>query len=308
MMEPGGIGYNPAMRNLLSLLACCALLGSLGLAQARTQVIMLGSGSPNADPDRSGPAVAVVVNGTAYLVDCGPGVVRRAAAAARDGHPALRVIRITHVFITHLHSDHTLGYPDLILSPWVLGRKVPLEAYGPVGLQDMTTYILKAWSKDIAVRTTGLEHANTTGDHVVVHEIQPGVVYHDANVTVTAFLVHHGSWDEALGYRFQTADRSIVFSGDTSPVPAVAASCHGCDLLFHEVYNPSDASTPAWAAYLAAFHTSAAQLDQVARAAHPKLLVLYHELFGGRSEADLLKLVRQGYSGPVVSAHDLEVF
>src|SRR5712692_6771968 len=88
---------------------------------AHTQVVVLGTGTPLADPERSGPAVAVVVNGSAYLVDCGPGVVRRAAAAEKNGITALAVEKLKIVFITHLHSDHTLGYPDLIFSPWVLG-------------------------------------------------------------------------------------------------------------------------------------------------------------------------------------------
>lgn len=285
-------------------LAACALFASLALAQ--TRVVMLGTGTPNADPGRSGPAAAVVVSGQVYLVDCGVGVVRRAALAAGD-NPELKPVNLDRVFITHLHSDHTLGLPDLILSPWVLGRSQPLRLWGPAGLADMANAILQAWSKDIAVRTEGLEHANTTGDHVVVHEIVPGQVYHDANVTVTAFAVHHGSWDQAFGYRFQTADRVIVFSGDTTPLEATANACDGCDLLFHEVYNRKGIPT-AKLPYYAAFHTSAEQLGRLATQARPKLLVLYHQLFEGLPESDLLAQVRAGFAGPVVSARDLDVF
>lgn len=293
----------------MKLAAWLVLLASLALAQ--TRVVMLGSGTPVTDPDRSGPAEAVVVNGMAYLVDCGPGVVRRAALAARQGNdPALRVTAITHLFITHLHSDHTLGYPDLIFSPWVLGRKAPLQVWGPVGLEDMTRDILHAWSKDIAVRTQGLEHLNTTGDHVEVHEISPGEVYHDANVTVTAFLVHHGSWDQAFGFRFQTADRVIVFSGDTSPMESVAQACDGCDLLFHEVYNRRGVARrePGQLPYFASFHTSPRELGKIATAAHPKLLVLYHQVLEGLPESELLAQVQRAYAGPVVSAHDLDIY
>jgi ribonuclease BN (tRNA processing enzyme) len=124
---------------------------TVGLAQEKeashgvgTQVVILGTGTPLPDPDRSGPAVAVVVNGVAYLVDCGPGVVRRAAAAEKNGIKALAADKLKIVFITHLHSDHTLGYPDLIFSPWVLERAEPLEAYGPRGLKSMTAHIEKA--------------------------------------------------------------------------------------------------------------------------------------------------------------------
>lgn len=295
------------MPRSFSLAAAIAALCVASSALGQTRVVMLGTGTPNADPDRSGPAAAVVVNGAAYLVDCGAGVVRRAAAAAAAGNPELKVTQLTRVFITHLHSDHTLGYPDLILTPWVLGRTAPLHAYGPLGLQAMTNAILQAWSKDIAVRTQGLEHANTSGDQVIVHEILPGDVYRDANVTVSAFAVHHGSWDQAYGFRFKTADRTIVFSGDTTPVPATAAACDGCDLLFHEVYNRKGIPAGRLPYYLA-FHTSAEQLGKLATQAHPALLVLYHQLFEGLPESDLLAQVRAAYGGPVVSARDLDVF
>ena len=101
-------------------------------APGGTRVVLLGTGNPPADPDRSGPATAVVVNGTPYLVDFGAGVVRRAkSAVVEKGVAALDPVKLRVVFVTHLHSDHTVGYPDLILTPWVLGRRVPLEVYGP---------------------------------------------------------------------------------------------------------------------------------------------------------------------------------
>src|SRR5262249_36313350 len=121
---------------------------------SQTKVVMLGSGTPAIDPDRSGPAIAVVVNDTAYLVDVGPGVVRRAKAAALAHNiKALEPTRLRVVFVTHLHSDHTVGYPDLILTPWTVGRRVPLEVYGPQGLKSMTEHLLAAYQVDITTRT-----------------------------------------------------------------------------------------------------------------------------------------------------------
>jgi len=135
-----------------------------------TRVVLLGTGNPQPDPDRSGPATAVVVDGSAYLVDFGPGVVRRAAAAFRDkGVKALEPANLRVVFATHLHSDHTAGYPDLILTPWVMGRRSPLEVYGPEGIRSMTEHVLAAYKEDIRVRTEGLEHALSEG--VRVNEI-----------------------------------------------------------------------------------------------------------------------------------------
>src|SRR3990170_709406 len=105
---------------------------------ARTRIVLLGTGTPNATPDRWGPATAIVVGDTPYLVDAGVGVVRRAAAARAKGVEALRASNLRRLFVTHLHSDHTLGYPDVIFSGWTLERDVPLEAYGPPGLEAMT--------------------------------------------------------------------------------------------------------------------------------------------------------------------------
>jgi len=278
-----------------------------------TQLVMLGTGTPFPDPDRSGPSIAIVVNNTPYLVDCGPGVVRRASAALGKGGIRLAVQKLKTLFVTHLHSDHTLGYSDLIFTPWVLGRKDPLDAYGPAGLKAMTEHLLAAYSEDIAIRTDGLEHGNRTGYKVNVHEIKPGIVYKDENVTVKAFPVHHGSWKEAFGYRFETPDKVIVLSGDCAPSPSVIENCDGCDVLLHEVYSQLgyDKSPPDWREYITSFHTSTKELAELATKAKPKLLVLYHQMFfGGEKDTEegMLKEIRALYPGKVVSAHDLDVY
>lgn len=160
------------------LLAAMALMAAVGVGQvapaAKTQVVMLGTGTPYADPDRFGPATAIVVNGTPYLVDCGPGVVRRIAQAHKNGVEGLTPQRVGVLFLTHLHSDHTVGYPDIILSPAVIGRPGALEVYGPKGLNEMTGYILKAWQKDIDIRLHGLEEGNAKAYVVHPHEIEAG--------------------------------------------------------------------------------------------------------------------------------------
>ena len=141
---------------------------------------MLGTGTPGPDPDRSGPATAIVANATPYLVDFGPGVVRRAKAAVIEkGVKALEPINLRVAFATHLHSDHTVGYPDLILTPWVIGRRVPLEVYGPKGIKAMTQHILAAYDEDIKARTRpdGNQHGFPQGSWANAHEIATGVVY-----------------------------------------------------------------------------------------------------------------------------------
>src|SRR3989337_855503 len=136
---------------VLSLLV--ALPSIAACQSAGTRVVMLGTGTPNPDPERSGPAVAVVANGTAYLVDAGPGLVRRAAAAARSGDSALAAARLGILFLSHLHSDHTVGLPDLIHTGWVAGRAVPLRLFGPPGTTALARHLTEAYGAHIANRT-----------------------------------------------------------------------------------------------------------------------------------------------------------
>jgi ribonuclease BN (tRNA processing enzyme) len=268
------------------------------------QLILLGTGTPNADPERSGPSVAIVSNGAAYLVDFGPGVVRRAASAKIEPK------NLKIAFATHLHSDHTIGLPDLILSPWTLERAEPLQLYGPRGLRSMADHIEQAYREDIQIRLHGGEPSNKTGYRVVVHEIRGGEIYRDANVKVTAFRVSHGDWRDAFGYRFDAGGRSFVISGDTMPSEAVAQACNGCDVLVHEVYSESGFTRrpPEWQRYHVRYHTSSKQLGEIAARARPGVLVLYHQLYWGTSDEDLSKEVQRGYAGKVVSGRDLDVY
>ena len=268
-----------------------------------TRVVLLGTGTPNAESNRSGPSVAVLVNGNPYIVDFGPGVVRRASAAG------ISVQKLNRAFLTHLHSDHTAGYPDLIFTPWTLGRVEPLQVYGPPGTVKMTEHIVAAYEQDVSERLCGLEPANTTGYHVDAHEISPGIVYQDEHICVKAFPVVHGSWD-AFGFKIHTPDRVIVISGDTAPTETVIKESCGCDILIHEVYSVRGfrRRTPDWQKYHASVHTSTRELAEIAKKAQPKLLILYHQLFMGVTEDELLEEVREIYDGNVVSGNDLDVY
>ncbi len=281
-------------------------------AAGSAKVVLLGTGTPIADPDRSGPSTAVVVGNDSYIVDAGAGVVRRAVAAARKDHlPALQVRNLKRLFLTHLHSDHTIGLPDIILTPAVLHRNAPLEVWGPEGTQAMVDHILKAYREDIRLRVYGLEHGNWAAYHVIVHEIKPGVVYRDSNVTVTAFPVHHGSWPEALGYRFDARGRNIVISGDEAPpLDTIAHYCNGCDVMVHEVYSAKGLARtgPGDREYHTHFHTSGVELGEMAAKAQPKLLVLTHWLFFGQTTDEIVAEVKSHFSGKVAAGADLDVY
>src|ERR1700704_3052216 len=307
---------------LLLVLLCSGIAQAQTKTIGKTQIVLLGTGTPLPDPERSGPCTAIIVNGIPYLVDFGTGLVRRAAAARNKGVDALEPANLKTGFITHLHADHTIGFADIILTPWIMGRKEPLEVYGPAGTQKMADHLLKAYEVDVKNRTEGLEHSNATGYKVNVHEINPGVVYRDENVTVKAFDAHHGQLPQTFGFRFDTPDRTAVISGDASAQSDVLANCQGCDVLIHEVYTEASFALVSleWKKYRLAYHTSSKQLAEIANKAKPGLLILYHRANPGcdqartaecreaGSEEQLLKEIRESYKGNVVVGHDLDIY
>ena len=301
-----------------SLLIGCLLmpLGAAGetLDSETTQIVMLGTGTPNPFPDRSGPSIAIVVNDEPYLIDFGPGVVRQASAMSPEYGgtvKGLAVEKIKHAFLTHLHSDHTVGLPDLILTAWTVGRDSPLKLFGPEGSKHMADKVLEAYEEDIRYRLYSEQPANNEGWRVQTQEIrETGLVFEDDNVRVEAFRVPHGSWPEAWGYRFTTPDTVIVVSGDTAPSDVLKRYSQGADVLIHEVYSEEGFAKkePQWQKYHAKNHTSTTELGRLAAEVEPKLLILYHQLLWGSTHETLIDEVKSEFSGTVVSARDLDVF
>ncbi|MCD7834487.1 MAG: MBL fold metallo-hydrolase [Lachnospiraceae bacterium] len=288
------------------------------------KLVLLGTGTPNACPDASGPACAVIVGDQAYLVDFGPGVVRQASKAYFKGIDALRPDRLTVAFCTHLHTDHTAGYADLIFTPWVLERSEPLKVFGPKGIGHMTRHILSAYQDDIHFRIHGFEKANEVGYQVESTEICPGVVYRDERVTVEAFPVSHGTL-ESYGYKFTSGNKTIVISGDTAPLHLVAEQAADCDILLHETEYTAGiaARLPKWQQYHREVHTLSCDLARIAQKARPRLLVTTHRIYHmeiqdntrnlaaeieRRDEAILREIREAGYDGAVVNGKDLDIF
>ncbi len=288
-------------------------IGTCNLLNAQntdTKLVLLGTGSPFADPTKSGPSLAIVVNNTSYIVDCGPGVVRRAAEASKLGFPSLEAAQLKTLFITHLHSDHTIGLADIILTPAVLDRNAPIRIYGPVGSKKMTDDLMSAYKEDIAIRINGLEKGDAIAYQVYTNEIKEGQIYKDSNLTVTAFNVQHGQWDNAYGFVFQTKDKKIVISGDCTYSKNLIQYAKDCDILVHEVYSDAGLKkrTQRWQDYHSTFHTSTYQLADIANQVKPKLLVLNHQLTFGTSLQSLLDELKSKYKGVVVNGSDLDVF
>ena len=277
--------------------------------QARGCLLVLGSGMPVPDPERAGPAYAFVFGERVLLFDAGAGVMRRAAAAG------LPIDGFHRVFLTHLHSDHTLGVPDVLLTTWVMGRRTPMTVVGPPGTRTMVEHLLAAWSEDIRVRTTGLERGQPGGERAAVTETTGGVVYDSAGLTVTAVPVPHGEWAHAFAWVIATPDRRVVLSGDAAPGTALGEAARGADLLVHETY-PEIRLKPenrpggeAWPAYMRSVHTSDREVGALASAAGVRRVVLSHVVRMGGTDVELLAGVRRGgYRGPVTVARDLDVY
>ena len=293
-----------------SLMLASVLLLHTSAVNADMTVVLLGTGTPNPVPERAGAATAVIVNGKPWIIDAGPGVVRRISAAEKSGIKALVQPNLSRALLTHLHSDHTLGLPDLIYSPWTLERTEPLRVYGPKGTAQMVRHIQKAYSEDVTIRIEGAEPANTTGWQVNATDAEPGIIYKDDTLTIEAIAVCHGDWKEAYGFKFSHEGKSVVISGDTTYCPALEEAANGADILIHEVYDAEALAkrTEDWQAYHKAAHTSGPDLGKLASNANVKHLILHHQLVWGGSQEAVIKQIKQTYNGKLTWGEDLMVF
>lgn len=277
----------------------------------QTQVVVLGTSNPVPDAHRAGPSIAVIHKGEAYLFDIGGGAVQNAIRARyKYDIPSLYPSQICCVFITHLHSDHTLDYVELAFTLW-WRRREGLHAWGPVGLSDMTENMYEMMAADTAIRTSGINPVeNPDAYQIAVTEISAGVIFQKDDLTVEAFDVDHGEIKPAFGFRITTDDKSIVISGDTAYSEKILEMSRGVDLLFHEVISDSGLARTSefWQSYHKKHHTTAGDLGRLASEARPVLLVLYHGLFYGVPEQRIVDEVRSTYDGTVVLANDLDIF
>ena len=276
---------------------------------AETKVVVLGSGTPNPDPNRGGSAYAVLVNDQAYLVDFGPGIVRSASSLSPTWggkFEELEVKNLEYAFLTHIHSDHSAGLSDLILTPWVLGREKPLKLFGPFQLAKMAKNIQIAYEDDINYRINGSQPSNPEGYKTVFKANKEGIIFKDSNVTVQAFRVNHGELIDSYGYSFITDDKKIVFSGDTAFSDALIEEAKGADILIHEVFSEEGFQRKAedWKTYHKAHHTSSLEVGLIANMVKPRKLVLSHILFWGASKESILEDVKLNFKGETILAED----
>ncbi|GBD16018.1 Ribonuclease BN [bacterium HR26] len=267
------------------------------------RLLLLGTGSPRPTLERANTGQIVFAGEQPILVDCGAGVMRRLLESGLD--PA----RITLLFLTHLHSDHTLDYAEFILGSWAMGRG-ELAVYGPPGTERLhRLLLLESYADDIAYRVSlGRSPAGVLD--IAVHEcpLEPGAIYDDSKLRVRAVPVIHSA--PTLAFRFDYGGKALVISGDTAYCPALVELARGADVLVHDAcLAPALAlqPNPLWgdlAERLRHHHATPAEAARVAREGGVRILVLTHFLRGA-SEGPALEEARRGFDGEIILGRDL---
>lgn len=285
-----------------ALLLFMAFLLATAATAAPLEVLLLGTGYPRPDPERAGPSTVIVAGDRWFVVDAGRGATMRIAATDR------KYTNLRAVFLTHLHSDHTAGLPDLFDTSWQFGRKsVPLELYGPPGTKKLAGAMLEFFAEDIHLRRDLLEKHPAAGATIRTHIVREGVIYDDGEVKVTAFAVDHRPVRYAFGYRFESGGRTIVISGDTRPTENLVRYAKGADVLVLEAYLPEHfdkVDTPAVAARLKSYHTSAEEAGELATRAGVRTLVLTH-LIPGNADETFRERAGRRFKGEIIVGKDL---
>ena len=268
------------------------------------EVTLLGTGTPEPSMVRFGAGTLIQAGDQTLLFDVGRGAMQRL------GQLQVSYEDIDALFLTHLHSDHVVGIPDLWLTGWLIsGRDRPLQVFGPPGTAELISNLTEAFAFDIGIRVSD-DEVPIEGSELEVEELQDGEVYENGGVRVLAFDVDHRPVSPALGYRIEFAGKAVLLSGDTRYSENLINNAAGVDLLIHEVAGatPEVLELPG---YRRAFehHTTAEEAGEIFTVIAPKLAVYSHlVLFGGYTVEQLVSETRRSYSGPLVVGEDLMSF
>lgn len=270
------------------------------------KVTLLGTGSPTLSMERFGSATLIEIGGEKLLFDVGRG------SSLRLEQMNISPAEINKLFLTHLHHDHIVGFPDLLIFgsiPSMGGRKTEVEIWGPKGTKNMVTHTMKAYKADIQNRKT-VTKARGSGLDADVHEIKQGVVYDRNGVEVIAFNVDHGSMKPAVGYRINYKGKSVVISGDTTYSENLVKYAKGTDLLIHEVLvaksDPGEDLKSASIRNIRNYHTTPEQAGKIFKKIKPKLAVYTHLVFlVNEDQANIIQRTKEIFGGEVVIGKDL---
>ncbi len=287
---------------LALILLAAAMLPAPMEAQA-LKVTLLGTGNPRPVMSRFGPSILVEAGKEKLLFDCGRGATQRLYQLN------LPFSAITGLFLTHLHSDHTVGIPDLWLTGWVMGRSTPLPVWGPEGTKAMMSHLEEAYAFDIHIRRDVDTKLPGAGAQVIAKDIAEGAVYENEGVKVTAFLVDHGEIKPAFGYRVDYAGHSVTLSGDTRPSENLIKFAQGTDVLIHEVVDPAafgpvvSSDSPEQRKKIIEHHTTPEQAGGIFTRVKPRLAVYSHIV--PPDVPEVIPHTRKTYAGPLQVGEDL---
>jgi ribonuclease Z len=293
-------------RGVAGIVLALTALAPATAAGQEIKVTLLGTGSPPPVMNRFGPSILLEAGGGKFLFDAGRGALQRLAQLG------VRWQDVDGLFLTHLHSDHVVGFPDLWLTGWLVGagRSRPLHVWGPRGTRKMMSHLEQAYEYDIRIRLYD-DRASPDGVVILAEDIGEGVVHEKGGVKITAFDVDHTPIKPAFGYRIDHAGRSVVLSGDTRVSDNLIRHAQGVDLLVHEVASPETfqraGAPPERAKSIVAHHVTPEQAGEVFSRTKPKLAVYSHIVLPTATEQDLLPSTRKTYSGPVEVGEDLMV-
>lgn len=304
-----------ATRKVFLLLAVClacvsGVRGEEGVEAVGTtpelRITLLGTGNPRPSMDRFGPSILVEAGEQRLLIDAGRGATIRLFQLGKGA----MLSSINAVLLTHLHSDHTVGLPDLWLTGWIFGRNTPLAVYGPPGTKAMMANLERAFEADIHTRRDIDERFPAAGIAVEASDVGPGIVFDKGGLRVTAFTVDHGPVAPAYGYRIDYQGRSLVLSGDTRPSDNLVEHARGVDVLVHEVVSPEAERRgaqidPARAAKVIAHHTTPEDAGRIFASVRPRLAVYSHIVPSLATARDLIPATRRTYKGRLVVGEDL---
>ena len=270
------------------------------------KVTLLGTGTPPPVMNRFGPSILVEAGGQKFLFDAGRGALQRLAQLS------VRWQDVDGVFLTHLHSDHVVGFPDLWLTGWLVnpGRDRPLPVWGPKGTRKMMSHLKQAYEFDIRIRLYD-DRASPDGVGILAEDISEGVVLEKGGVKITAFEVDHKPVTPAFGYRVDYGGRSVVLSGDTRVSQNLIRHAQGVDLLVHEVAAAElmlrTTTRPERTKAVIDHHVTPEQAGEVFAKTKPRLAVYSHIVPPTATEQDLIPPTRKVYAGPVEVGEDLMV-
>jgi len=287
---------------IVSVLALISSLAVVSHAQD-IKVTLLGTGNPRPVMSRFGPSILVEAGKAKLIFDCGRGATQRLYQLK------IPFSEITALFLTHLHSDHTVGIPDLWLTGWVMGRTTPLPVWGPEGTKAMMEHLQQAYAFDIHIRRDVDTKLPGAGVEVIAQDIEEGVVYNTAGVKVTAFLVDHGEIKPAFGYRVDYGGHSVTLSGDTRPSENLIKFAQGTDVLIHEVIDPQafgetvTTDSVEQRKKIIEHHTTPEQAGIIFTRVKPRLAVYSHIV--PPDVPDVIPHTRKTYAGSLEVGEDL---